>query len=435
MMYDGLRVVDLTRGIAGAYCAKLLTDLGADVVFVDPVTDPLSVYLRTSQHHAPDPTAWLAAADVVIAGEAVPSGAAAPLVTVSITPVGHGGPDDGLELTEPVLQARSGSLSNHGHMGRPPLTVGGNLGEYVTGAFAALGAASAWWRASRTAVPETVDVSMLEAMQMTFVTTPTVMARFPGGRMVSARWVMIPGNEPTADGRYVGITTVTAAQWLTLCGLVGREDLRSDDELTTMMGRGRRADEVNSIVQGWTRAHDAEEVVAACVAARVPATIVGNGAELPRFEQLVARDVFVPQPDETWIRPRAPFRFHGVPDRALSAPAAAATPWPARAASRAEREPAGCPAARGREGARFHRVLGRSVRNRVAGRTRCGRDQGRGRATSGRHPLQRRGAAAPRPVLLREVRAVPCVEPGQARDHARSRPSRRPRDRGASRRA
>ena len=122
-----------------------------------------------------------------------------------------------------MLQARSGSLSNHGHMGRPPLTVGGGLGEYVTGAFAALGAASAWWRASRTAVPETVDVSMLEAMQMTFVTTPTVMARFPGGRMVSARWVMIPGNEPTGDGRYVGITTVTAAQWLTLCGLVGRD--------------------------------------------------------------------------------------------------------------------------------------------------------------------------------------------------------------------
>ena len=74
-------------------------------------------------------------------------------------------------------------------------------------------------------MPETVDVSMLEAMQMTFVTTPT---SWPASRAVgwsSARWVMIPGNEPTGDGRYVGITTVTAAQWLALCGLVGREDL------------------------------------------------------------------------------------------------------------------------------------------------------------------------------------------------------------------
>jgi crotonobetainyl-CoA:carnitine CoA-transferase CaiB-like acyl-CoA transferase len=341
VIYPGLRVVDLTQGIAGAYCAKLLTDLGADVVFADPVTDPLSVYLRTSQQHARDPVPWLAAADMVLVGEATPPAGVPPLVTVSITPVGHGGPDDGLELTEPVLQARSGSLSNHGHMGQPPLTVGGSLGEYVTGAFAALGAATAWWRASRTAVPEIVDVSMLEAMQMTFVTTPTVMARFPGGRLVTARWVMIPGNEPTADDRYVGITTVTAAQWLTLCGLVGREDLTNDDELTTMMGRGKRAAEVNGIVQGWTRAHDADDVVAACVAARVPATIVGNGAELPRFEQLAARDVFVQQPGESWIRPRAPFRFHGIADRPLAAPAPAAEPWPAPAARLPSSNPPG----------------------------------------------------------------------------------------------
>ena len=41
MIYDELRIVDLTEGIAGAYCAKLMTDLGADVVFTTPVADPL----------------------------------------------------------------------------------------------------------------------------------------------------------------------------------------------------------------------------------------------------------------------------------------------------------------------------------------------------------------------------------------------------------
>ena len=53
MIYDDLRVVDCSTGIAGAYCAKLLTDLGADVVFGAEIDgDPLFAYLRTSQRHA-----------------------------------------------------------------------------------------------------------------------------------------------------------------------------------------------------------------------------------------------------------------------------------------------------------------------------------------------------------------------------------------------
>ena len=324
MIYDGLRVVDLTTGIPGAYCAKLLTDLGADVVFTAPIAgDPLFTYLRTSQRAATgEPTPYLAACDLVITGDERPAGEA-PLVTISISAVGHGGPDDGLDLPEEVLQARSGSLSAHGHMSLPPLTVGGRLGEYIVGAFAALGAATALSRATRTGVPEVVDASLLEAMQLTYVTVPTLMARFPGGRMRTFRWVMIPGNEPTGDGRYVGITTVTTQQWQALARVIGRADMAADDELGTMIGRFLHAADVNDALHAYTTQHTADEVVAACVEARVPAAIVGNGAELPRNEQLAARGVFVSQPGESWIRPRAPFRFHAVPDRVLEAPGSA----------------------------------------------------------------------------------------------------------------
>jgi len=334
VIYDDLRAVDLTDGIAGAYCAKLLTDLGADVVFTTPVTDPLFTYLRTSQRHVSDVAPWLASADMVIVGEPGRApGGVNPLVTVSITAVGHGGPDDGLVSTDEVLQARAGSLSIHGHPGRPPLTVGGHIGEYVTGAYAALAAATAWRRASRTGAPEVVDVSMLEAIQMTHTIVPTVMARFPGGTLGSFRWVMIPGNEPTGDGRYVGITTVTEAQWRSLAHVIGRDDMAADEELGTMIGRFKRAKETNEALRSWTGARTAEEVVDACVEARVPATIVGNGAELARFDHVIAREVLVPQPGESWVRPRAPFRFHAVPDRELVAPseAGASAAWPTRA--------------------------------------------------------------------------------------------------------
>jgi crotonobetainyl-CoA:carnitine CoA-transferase CaiB-like acyl-CoA transferase len=331
VIYDGLRIVDCTTGIPGAYCAKLLTDLGADVVFATPIDSPVFTYLRTSQRHASDLAPWLASADIVIVNEPgrAPDGSA-PLVTVSITPLGHGGPDDGLDLTEEVLQARSGSLSMHGHAHLPPLTIGGHIGEYIAGAFAALGAATAWKRASSAGQPETVDVSLFEAIQMTYVTVPTVMARVPGGRKLAYRWVMIPGNEPTGDDRYVGITTVTTQQWKAVAHLMGRDDMADDDELGTMLGRFLRNTDVNPALHKWTEGHRADELVEACAAARVPAVIVGNGAELPRNEQLTTRGVFVPQPGESWIRPRAPFRFHGVADRELVAPTSASSPWSTR---------------------------------------------------------------------------------------------------------
>ena len=220
------------------------------------------------------------------------------LVRVAISAFGGGGPDSGLDLPEPVLQARSGCLATHGHMTMPPLTVAGELGEYVTGAFAALGAATAWYRASRTGVAETVDVSKLEAMHLTLSTVPTLMARFPGGRAANFRFVMIPGNEPCADGNYVGITTVTIPQWLALLRAIGREDLCADDGLVTFLGRFMRADEVHEALHGFTMAHTAEEVVAVCTAARVPAAVVGNGALLPQFDQPKARGTFVTQPGE-----------------------------------------------------------------------------------------------------------------------------------------
>lgn len=328
MIYDGLRVLDATTGIAGAYCSKLLTDLGASVVAVSDLPEErreLFTYLRTSQRvGAASAPGWWDDADVVLGGlEVLDDPRPGPLVRVSISSFGAGGPDSGLELPEQVLQARSGSLSTHGHMGKPPLTVAGEIGEYVTGAFAALGAMTAFYRASRTGVAETVDVSKLESMQLTLSIVPTLMAYFPGGRRANFRFVMIPGNEPCGDGNYVGITTVTIPQWLALLKAIGREDLCEDDELIGFLGRYMRADEVHKVLHAFTMRHTAAEVVDICAAARVPAAVVGNGALLPEFEQPKARGGFVMQPGETWIRPRAPFRFSAVADRSMTAPISA----------------------------------------------------------------------------------------------------------------
>ena len=237
-------------------------------------------------------------------------------------------------------------------MTAPPLTVGGRLGEYVDRRVRrARRRDRVAARVAHRASPETVDVSMLEAMQITMLTiVPTLMARFPGGRLGSFRFVMIPGNEPTGDGRFVGITTVTEQQWKALARVIGRDDMADDDELGTMIGRfmrGRRS-ERRAARAGPARTPPRRSWPRACEA-RVPATIVGNGAELPAFDHVIERDVFVPQPGEPWMRPRAPFRFHGVPDRELDRAAPRPTdPTRGRHAARTPRRRRGRATARSR---------------------------------------------------------------------------------------
>ena len=412
MIYDDLRVVDLHDAASRARTAPSCS----------PISAPTSCSRRRSTIRCsstcarrngtrPTSAAGSRGADIVLVGE--PGSRRRrldPLVTVSITPVGHGGPDDGLDLPEEVLQARSGSLSNHGHADRPPLTVGGHLGEYVTGAFAALGAATAWWRASRTGVAEHVDVSMLEAMQMTFVTAPTLMARVPGRPAGD-----VPlGDDPRQradrrrplrrhhDGHDAAVAVALPRRWAATTS-------RATTSSRRCSGAASAADEVNAHPARLDDAHDRgrdRRRAASTRACRRRSS--ATAPSCPRFDHLVAREVFVRQPGEAWIRPRAPFRFHGVPDRELAAPGR----QPAHRGPRVRHAERAAPRVGDRPlaGLRvldFTAFWAGPVRHGVARGDGRRRDQGRSGAATRRHPVQRGGAPARRPAVLREVGAVP----------------------------
>jgi crotonobetainyl-CoA:carnitine CoA-transferase CaiB-like acyl-CoA transferase len=343
VIYDGLRVLDVSQTLAGAYCTKLLTDLGADAVCVedaatieqlDPVARAHRDYLRTSQRSVDRAAARELEGSAAVIVTSAPLDGTTPPLEVCISALGYGGPDDALNalpLTEPILQARAGGLMGHGQMTLPPLIVAGRIGEYVAGAFGALAAATRLPRAGFGGPHERCDVSTLEAMQLTMLTYPTLYANFPGGAKRAFRFVMIPGNEPCADGEYVGITTNTTAQWKDLLRAAGREDLLDDSELDTMLGRFMRADDVNEALHAWTMANSSGEIEAACERHRVPVAIVGNGRTLLEFAHVRAREVYVPQPGrDDLLRPRAPFRFHSVADRVMAPapePAADSVEW------------------------------------------------------------------------------------------------------------
>ena len=177
----GRLVVDLSTGIAGAYCTKLLADGGAEVVKVEaPEGDPLrrwsasgapvadgsdgalfSFLSSSKQSVVIDPAegematldALLARADAVVwsAGTGLADlpafspeamlGAHPHLTVTAISPFGLEGPWSDRAATEFTLQAWSGGIVGlgRGSADRAPVFVGGQVGEWLTGAYAAIG--------------------------------------------------------------------------------------------------------------------------------------------------------------------------------------------------------------------------------------------------------------------------------------------------------
>ena len=260
----GVHVLDLSNGIAGSYCAKLLAGVGATVTKVEPPSGhPLrrwsssgsvgvdgdsdgvlfrhlaagqrSVVVDLEREAGRERVLELAAsADVVVESFApgrLPDLGLGPerlwnanreLTVVSITPFGQEGPRRDDARSEFLLQAAMGALDVHGE-GVAPLAVGGQLGEWATGTYAAAGALAARARTQRTGQGEWVDVSALECLAVTLLSYPTLFASFPGGSR-TASFLMVPGIEACKDG-YVGLATITVQQWHDVLAMIERTDL------------------------------------------------------------------------------------------------------------------------------------------------------------------------------------------------------------------
>jgi crotonobetainyl-CoA:carnitine CoA-transferase CaiB-like acyl-CoA transferase len=200
---EGIKVIDLSRGIAGSHATKLLADFGADVIKVEPPgggplrhsgpfkgdiphpeTSAPFLFLNTNKRSMvadlaqPEQRALvrqLAAAAAVVVEDFAPGElahmgldldamrAARPsLVVCSITPFGLTGPYAGFVATDIVLQAMGGAMYSTGHAGREPLRLGGNFAEWHAGLAAALAVLLAVRRAEATGEGDHLDVSIYE---------------------------------------------------------------------------------------------------------------------------------------------------------------------------------------------------------------------------------------------------------------------------------
>ncbi len=340
---SGLRVVDLSTWIAGAYCTKLLADGGADVIKVEPTPgDPLRRWSASGSDIAPDGDgalfnflgvskrsivverddaedvshlhALLSSADVAVwsRGSSVAEDPRLTpgeirrthphLVVTSITPFGLEGPWSDRAATEFTLQAWSGGIVGlaRGRPDRPPVFVGGQIGEWLSGLFAAIGTLAARRRTSSEG--ELVDVSMLEALAMCLTYYPVTFHDQLGRPMRKRRFVATPGVGAARDG-LVGLGCGTGQQWLDFCAMVEHPEWTEDPKLFL----DRRA--LEPIIDAWVGARTVAEVLDLASAFRIPNAPIANGSTIATFEHFRTRESFVANPRDGSINPRPPFRL------------------------------------------------------------------------------------------------------------------------------
>lgn len=343
----GVRVVELSAGIAAAYAGKLFADAGADVVLAEPASGsplrgegPLFGFLAAGKRSVPagpGTAELLADVDLVLTDGAHGdlSLRRHPATTVvSVTPFGSAGPyvEDGRAVNEFVLQAMCGSIGTRGWPGEEPLQAGGRIGEWVAGVYAAVAGAAVLRRARRTGAGDVVDVSAFEAMVVTMGGLGAVQAQLLGPDLAPApRMLELPSIVPTADG-LVGFCTVTAQQFADFLVLIGRPELIGDPGLASFASRVARRHEFSAMVAEWAAGRTTAEIVEFASALRIPVAPIGTPSTVAGLDHFRERGVFV-RNAEGLLQPRVPYRsdaFATAPPGEVPAAGGSAVDWPPR---------------------------------------------------------------------------------------------------------
>jgi crotonobetainyl-CoA:carnitine CoA-transferase CaiB-like acyl-CoA transferase len=340
---EGTTVLELSSGIAGAYCGRLLAMLGADVIKVESPTRPdearaagtggdrfLHAQKRSLALDTDAPTGaalldrLVADADVVLDDGALGAPpavrgrhdellAAHPrLIIASFSTYGLDGPRADWLSTELTELAAGGFLAVGPH-GGPAIMPGPPSGRCAVGTVGALGVVLALTARRRDGTGQLVEVSAQEAL-IHMLTLPTVVYSFGGVEMPRLGDGYPFGIYPCADG-YLGVHILTQGHWTGLCQLMGRDDLVDHARYRTGVERADPtvAGELDAIIADWVRDQPADATFHAAQALRCAITIVPAPLAVLASEQYAARDFWVT--DEVDGDPR---RLPGVPFKLAS---------------------------------------------------------------------------------------------------------------------
>jgi crotonobetainyl-CoA:carnitine CoA-transferase CaiB-like acyl-CoA transferase len=335
---DGIRVLDLSRVLAGPFCGALLGDMGADVIkvedtrggdesrtwppqrngeaaaYIDNNRNKRGIALDLKTPEGADVMRRLARrADVLVENfrtgtmESFGLGYDAlaevhpRLVYCSISAFGRTGPRADSGGYEAVMQAFSGVMSITGEPGRAPVRCGVSFLDLTTGILGAFGVVNALLRRHVTGRGQRVDASLLETSLglLNYHAEAYLLSGVVAGPLGSSHPSIVPyRNFRCRDGRWVFIAGANDRLWHRLAAAIGLQHLVADPRFATNPDRVQHRAELEAEVEVAIARHDEESLLALLAKADVPAVPVNTIDRVLSDPQCTAREMVerVPHP-------------------------------------------------------------------------------------------------------------------------------------------
>ena len=359
----GVRVLDLTRVLAGPFCTMILGDMGAEVVKVEeagkgdetrswpPFVAGEATYFMAVNRNKKSLALNLKTregqqilrglirhSDVLVEnfrpgtmgrlgfGYETVRRLHPGLVYCSITGFGESGPEAHRPGYDLIVQGESGIMDLTGFADGPPVKVGTSIADLVAGMAAAHGVTLALYTRQRSGIGQKVEVSMLDVATSLLTYQAGIYfgtAQKPG-RRGNQHPSIVPYEVFRAADAYLTVGVANNSLWERFCRAVGRPELARDPRFEAETQRVANRDALVAILGALFAERPAAEWLEQLDKAGVPAGRIKSVAEVCESQHLRARGMIVPLP-----HPKAgTVTVLGVPVRLSTTPGAVVDPPP-----------------------------------------------------------------------------------------------------------
>jgi CoA:oxalate CoA-transferase len=314
---EGVRILDLSRMLAGPYGSMLLGDLGAEIIKIEePGSGDLtrttsaeaalrgiSAYFLSINRSKKSLTlnmktergraifyGLVKKADVVYDNfrpaalerlgctYEILSTHNPRIICCSVSAFGHDGPYRDLPAYDIILQAMGGTMSLTGPEGGDPFLMGVPMGDLAGGMFGAFAIAAALYQREKTGLGQKLDISLLDCqISLLMYLAQTYIAT---GEVPAARGAMHPLVAPfrafkTRDG-HIAVVAFQDKHFEILCQIIGHEELLADERFDTLISRALNKAELYDILDEVFPGKTTQEWLTPLREAQIPSGPVNN---------------------------------------------------------------------------------------------------------------------------------------------------------------